>query len=192
MLGGAHACSLPPSSCSGRTCCSSPKLARVSPQCFSRETSPCRPTSDVRGQHEINTQPKSWYGLLATHLLHLTKCISMDAMCGENFTSSPCWIASSFAASSVTCRSSAAEISGCPIATIAAAWGAARGAAGKWSLPAWRRSICTHDVFIPGSERGHLGSVVADRMILGVALYSLKKCGGWGGRSPPFANGLPA
>ena len=30
-----------------------------------------------------------------------------------------------------------------------------------------------------------MGSVFADRMILAVALYSLKKCGGWGGRSPP-------
>ena len=29
-----------------------------------------------------------------------------------------------------------------------------------------------------------MGSVFADRMILAVALYSLKKCGGWGGRSP--------
>ena len=45
--------------------------------------------------------------------------------------------------------------------------------------------ICTHDVFITGSERGHMGSVFADRMILAVALYSLKKRGGWGGRSPP-------
>ena len=45
--------------------------------------------------------------------------------------------------------------------------------------------ICTHDVFITGSERGHMGSVFADKMILAVALYSLKKCGGWGGRSPP-------
>ena len=45
--------------------------------------------------------------------------------------------------------------------------------------------ICTHDVFITGSERGHMGFVFADRMILAVALYSLKKCGGWGGRSPP-------
>ena len=45
--------------------------------------------------------------------------------------------------------------------------------------------ICTHDVFITGSERGHMGSAFADRMILAVALYSLKKCGGWGGRSPP-------
>ena len=45
--------------------------------------------------------------------------------------------------------------------------------------------ICTHDVFITGSERGHMGSVFAGRMILAVALYSLKKCGGWGGRSPP-------
>ena len=42
--------------------------------------------------------------------------------------------------------------------------------------------ICTHDVFITGAERGHLGSVFADRMILAVALYSLKKCGGWSGR----------
>ena len=30
-----------------------------------------------------------------------------------------------------------------------------------------------------------MGFVFADRMILAVALYSLKKCGGWGGRSPP-------
>ena len=29
-----------------------------------------------------------------------------------------------------------------------------------------------------------MGSVVAGRMILDVALYSLKKCGGWGGRRP--------
>ena len=29
---------------------------------------------------------------------------------------------------------------------------------------------CTHDVFITRSERGHMGSVVADRMILAVAL----------------------
>ena len=29
-----------------------------------------------------------------------------------------------------------------------------------------------------------MGSVFAGRMILDVALYSLKKCGGWGGRSP--------
>ena len=40
----------------------------------------------------------------------------------------------------------------------------------------------THDVFITRSESGHMGSVFAGRMILDVALYSLKKCGGWGGR----------
>ena len=45
--------------------------------------------------------------------------------------------------------------------------------------------ICTHDVFITGSERGPMGSVFADRMTIAMALYSLKKCGGWGGRSPP-------
>ena len=45
--------------------------------------------------------------------------------------------------------------------------------------------ICTHDVFITGSERGHMGSVFAGRMILDVALYSLKKCGVWGRRRPP-------
>ena len=30
-----------------------------------------------------------------------------------------------------------------------------------------------------------MGSVFADRIIIAVALYSLQKCGGWGGRSPP-------
>ena len=34
-------------------------------------------------------------------------------------------------------------------------------------------------------KRGHMGSVFAGRMILDVALYSLKKRGGWGGRRPP-------
>ena len=53
--------------------------------------------------------------------------------------------------------------------------------------------ICTHDVFITGSERGHMGSVFAGRMILDVALYTLKKRGGLGRTSPPqFANRLPA
>ena len=37
-----------------------------------------------------------------------------------------------------------------------------------------------------------MGSVFADRMILAVALYSLKKCGGWADVAPAFANGLPA
>ena len=45
--------------------------------------------------------------------------------------------------------------------------------------------ICTHDVFITGSERGHMGSVFPGRMILDVALHSLIKHGGWGGRSSP-------
>ena len=44
-----------------------------------------------------------------------------------------------------------------------------RGGLGGGAAP----PICTHDVFITGSERGHMGSVVADRMILAVALYSL-------------------
>ena len=53
--------------------------------------------------------------------------------------------------------------------------------------------ICTHDVFITGSERGHMGSVFAGRMILDMALYSLKKARGLGRTSPPqFANRLPA
>ena len=53
--------------------------------------------------------------------------------------------------------------------------------------------ICTHDVFITGSERGHMGSVFDGRMILDVALYTLKKRGGLGRTSPPqFANRLPA
>ena len=37
--------------------------------------------------------------------------------------------------------------------------------------------ICTHDVFVTGSERGHMGSVFAGRMILDEALYS---CAGVG------------
>ena len=44
--------------------------------------------------------------------------------------------------------------------------------------------ICTHDVFITGSERGHMGSVFAGRMILEVLLHSLSKRGAWGRRSP--------
>ena len=38
-----------------------------------------------------------------------------------------------------------------------------------------------------GSERVHMGSVFAGRMILDVALHSLKKHGGWGDIAPPFA-----
>ena len=53
--------------------------------------------------------------------------------------------------------------------------------------------ICKHNIFITGSERVHMASVFAGRMILEVFLHSLKKRTGWGGRSfPPFASRLPA
>ena len=45
--------------------------------------------------------------------------------------------------------------------------------------------ICTHDVFITGSERGRMGSAFAGRMILDVALYSLKSAGVGEDVAPP-------
>ena len=40
-------------------------------------------------------------------------------------------------------------------------------------------------LFVMGSERGRMGFVFAGRMILDVALHSLKMHGGCGGRSSP-------
>ena len=45
--------------------------------------------------------------------------------------------------------------------------------------------LCKHNLFVMGSERVYMGSVFAGRVILDVALHSLKKHGGWGGRRPP-------